>query len=84
MALNLKLLTNDNIAFACDEFGAGSVFNAVVRGMEGDTSALPGVGLENGQNMGDMWRVMRIAGDLMEPEVAADVDAGMAIRAAKI
>ena len=41
---------------AIDTHGATAVYQAASRHMEGDTTALPGVGL-NPDSMGDAWRI---------------------------
>lgn len=68
------MLTDEAIARACDQHGAGRVSEAAYAAMSGQRAALSAVGLAEAAGLGELHRITTVAYELMEPhERAADL-----------
>ena len=71
-----------DIQKAIDTHGATAVYQAASRHMEGDTAALPDVGL-NPDSMGDVWRIQGQAFEQMPMQDQVEDQVDVASKLAK-
>lgn len=80
----IRIMTDHEIARACDLFGAKAVSDAAYRRMAGDHLALLAVGLPDTATIGVADRVAQVAFKLMDPAERAGDLAAAAIALARI